>query len=149
MDLRTEGAIFSSMIFSKSWRDSSESPGILSNLLGLDCHEIISKGIGRGEFVAATFQFLHSIPRITSVAPRHIISISHKIAGPQGRSLLTARSPPAHRDILDQWGCWVQSDAGCWEGYHLRVTCPFSFTHADIRAGDFASQIRHEPSDHN
>ena len=41
------------------------------------------------------------------------------------------------------------SDAGCWEGYHLRVTWPFSFTHADIRAGDSASQIRHEPSDHN
>lgn len=29
------------------------------------------------------------------------------------------------------------------------VTWPFSFTHADIRAGDSASQIRHGPSDQN
>lgn len=71
------------------------------------------------------------------------------IVGPQGLSLLTAGSPPTHRDILDQWDCWVQSDAGCLEGYHLRVTWPFSFTHVDIRAGDSASQIRHEPSDQN
>lgn len=118
MDLRTEGAIFSSMIFSKPWRDSSESPGILSNLLGLDCHEIISKGLRNrwvcgGHIPIPIFHFTDHFCGSSSASLWSIISISHQIVGPQGLSLLTAGSPPTHRDILDQLGlldpirCWM------------------------------------------
>lgn len=119
--------------------------------LGLDCYEINLKGIRNrwvwGGHIPIPHGSLPWLREASSASP--VTPLSHRawVTWPQDLSWHTGT-------FTDQWGCWIQSDARCWEGHHLKltwagVTWAFSFTYAEVRAGDSASQIRQEPSDQN
>lgn len=109
---QAEGVIFSSMTSSRPWRDSWKALAFWHSPLGLVWSES-PKGV-RNRWVWGSHIL---IPHRSLLWPHEVSSTSpitlSMPTGPESPECRT--SPSCSGTSTNQWGCWVQSGARCWE----------------------------------
>lgn len=141
MDLRTEWVIFS---FTTS--SNTPSSGIFGRglLAWYNMRTGISKRIKNSHILIphGSLLWLHEA---LSASPITLFPTGPRSPGQRASSRYAGT-------FTDQ--CWIQSHTRCWgqlpsQNHLSKVTWAFSFTCAEVIAGDSASQIRHSPFDQN